>query len=187
MGKNMNYIGPRYNSPSYNVERKGKDPGIALEYFLKSPTGILLQGLFAKAYNTTPEKAIRRADLMGDHDEMDMANEIDKFKNLTSLEKRKLEEAIHRFNIYKYRGLLKSAQYQRGRDKERSEYTVDEYSHKGFKYAMPLEEEENGLHFGTPPLDTLDLERKKKSAKAKAKRKSSKKVTKKVVKKCKCR
>lgn len=165
----MNYIGPRRNSRSYDAERKSKDPESSVNYFLKTPTGILLQGLLAKGFAMHPNKDREILDVYNANiDDFRLYNKLESLDNLTDSEKFKLIEALHKYNVYKYRILLGIAKHQRDRDIEKSEYTVDDYyqMHKGHKYPSTID------------LKLLELERKKKSVKSKSKRKP--------VKRCRC-
>ena len=181
MGKNMNYIGSRRNSRSFNAEYKGEMADVSVIYFLKSPTGILMKGLLAKGLNTTPDNALDEyAIYQPSPDDFRREEFVYNLPNLTDHEKFRLLKALRKYNVYKYRTLLDAAKNQRSRDIEKSNYTVDEYNRRGYKYNMP---EENDEFQSGSPLDTLNLERKKKSSKAKPKRKPVKKV----VKKCRCK
>lgn len=175
----MNYIGSKVNSPSYKVWRKGKDVDVSIDYFFKTPTGILIKDLLKKSYGSNLDTGLSS---IYKYDDMEgTVNSLD----LTSHEKRKLIEALHKYDVYLAQLALQYSKQRRKSDLEHSEYQVDEYSNRGYKYTQLPEE---GFRYGSStPLDTLELERKKKSSKAKPKRKPVKKPVKKVVKKCKCK
>lgn len=179
MGKNMKYIGSKVNSPSFKVSRKGKDVNVSVDYFFETPTGILLEGLLKKAYGS--ESLSQNLDQVYKGDDPD--RNIDNNNNLTDFEKTKLMVALHKFDVYTAQADLSRATYRRNRDLERSSYRSDEHSNRGYKYAQLPNRETDEFYFESTPLNTLDLERKKKSSKAKSKRKPVKKV----VKKCKCK